>query len=92
MEESATQRRLRGMFEYLKGLHIKGFNFASYDEYKAAKLGQTNLAGSDVKKTDLKGEMGFIAQRALSERDEEFANLDEAGLMRYREMFGENPD
>ena len=88
----SNEKQLRGLFEYLKGLHIKGFNFASYEEWKAAKLGQTSLAGTDVKKTDLKGEMGFIAQRALSERDEEFANLDEAGLMKYRAMFGEDPN
>jgi hypothetical protein len=90
IEETPTQRRLRAMFAYLKGLNISGFTgFASYDEWKAAHKGQESLFWS--KKTDLKGEAGFIEQKVLSEREEEFKNLSEEAKAKYRTMFGSEP-
>ena len=102
-KESKNEAQLRGMFEFLRGLNVKGISsFSSYDEYKKTPMKvvkniQTaepppqrsllKLEPEPEKFTDVKGEAGFAIQHSLAEREEWFDSLSDEDKRQYDEAF-----
>ena len=103
MNKEEQEAKLKGMFEFLKGLGISGISsFSSYEEWKATKSGKpmesmyspktlvpTESAPKPVKLTKLTGEASFATQHAMQEQRYFFDNLTPEEMAEYKTMFGE---
>lgn len=91
MNKEERQAQLKGMFDFLKGLEVRGLKeFSSYDEYKKAPVVNPGTKVDGPRKyTGVEGNAGMAIQRAIAEREEWFNSLSPEEKAEYERVFGD---
>ena len=97
MKNPQNEEKMAGMFEFLKGLNVKGISsFSSYEQFKNAKVEKNNQTmyvpgqvkvPEPMKYTEVQGSSGFAIQHTLAEQEEFFDSLNTEERAEFQRAF-----